>query len=73
MPMTISTIKPTASPSTSARAAAPRERDHDLPVLAAEQHAGMLRPQWDQLLSAGIQPALVLGAERRLEGKRQGS
>ncbi len=70
--MTINILKPVAPASTSVRRTAPRERDHDLPVLATEQHAGMLRPQWDKLLSAGVQPALVLGAERRLEGERQG-
>lgn len=69
MTATIRILKPIAPPVTGARRSAPREPGHDLPVLAAEQ-PGTLRPRWDKLLAAGIQPALVLGAERRLQGKR---
>ena len=43
--------------------------DHDLPLLAAEcnAHRG---PDWESLLEDGGQPALILGAERRLAGRR---
>ena len=43
--------------------------DHDLPVLAAGYelpHA----PDWESLIGDGVEPSLVLGAERRLEGPR---
>ncbi len=43
--------------------------DHDLPVLAAGYelpHA----PDWESLIGDGVEPSLVLGAERRLEGSR---
>ena len=43
--------------------------DHDLPLLAAAHE--LPRPTaWEPLLEAGIEPALVLGAERRWSGKR---
>ena len=47
----------------------PTEQDHDLPVLAAEEHP---RPNvdWETLLPTGMQPALALGAERRWKGSR---
>ncbi len=70
MPVTISILRPIAPPTTTpVRKLALRQHDHDLPVLAAEQH-DTPRPPWDKLLAAGIQPALILGAERRLQGKR---
>lgn len=69
MPVTISILRPIAPPTTPVRKLALRQHDHDLPVLAAEQH-DTPRPPWDKLLAAGIQPALILGAERRLQGKR---
>ena len=42
---------------------------HDLPVLAAEQAAPIITP-WESLLESGVQPALILGAERRSNGGR---
>jgi len=42
---------------------------HDLPVLATEQAAPVITP-WESLMEAGVQPALVLGAERRSSGGR---
>lgn len=45
------------------------EADHDLPLLAAQEQPSQ-RPDWESLLGDGVQPALVLGAERRLEGAR---
>lgn len=43
--------------------------DHDLPVLAKERNP--IAPiDWEPLLAAGVQPALVLGAERRWQGRR---
>jgi hypothetical protein len=39
--------------------------DHDLPVLGMELDPPH-RPEWESLLDAGVQPALLLGAERRL-------
>ena len=45
--------------------------DHDLPVVAAEQQADApQRPDWASLLDDGVQPALILGAERRSSGQR---
>lgn len=48
------------------RAEAP---DHDLPILALDEHPRVAL-DWDALLGKGVQPALALGAERRLQGKR---
>ena len=42
---------------------------HDLPVLAAE-HSPRVRPDWERLMENGAEPALILGAERRLQGRR---
>lgn len=44
-------------------------QDHDLPVLAVEENplAGV---DWEPLLAAGVPPALILGAERRWQGRR---
>ena len=43
--------------------------DHDLPLLAAAH--GLPRPiDWAPLLARGVQPALLLGAERRRSGRR---
>ena len=51
----------------------PREKvpadGHDLPVLAAEQNPPRL-PRWESLMDDGVQPALILGAERRTSGPR---
>jgi hypothetical protein len=44
-------------------------RDHDLPLLAREQ-APAVWLDWDELMAAGVQPALPLGAERRWQGRR---
>jgi hypothetical protein len=43
--------------------------DHDLPVLAASENLPR-PPAWDELLERGVQPCLVLGAERRSRGNR---
>ena len=42
---------------------------HDLPVLAASANLPRA-PAWDELLEAGVEPCLVLGAERRMRGPR---
>ena len=49
-----------------------RERSretHDLPVLAAMERPLSITP-WESLLEDGVQPSLVLGAERRSVGVR---
>ena len=46
------------------------EDDHDLPLLAAD-YTLPRPPDWESLLGDGVQPALVLGAERRWQGERQ--
>ena len=51
------------------RAASPRPEDHDLPVLAAGEELPRA-PGWPALMAKGIQPAVFLGAERRLSGNR---
>ena len=45
------------------------ELEHDLPLLAA-QYELPRRPDWESLFGDGVQPAIVLGAERRLQGER---
>ena len=45
------------------------ELEHDLPLLAA-QYELPRRPDWESLFGDGVQPGLVLGAERRLQGER---
>jgi len=57
-------------------AAAPKRRhasmqsqDHDLPLLAWQEHPKVWL-DWEPLLAAGVQPALILGAERRWQGRR---
>ena len=47
----------------------PPSDTHDLPVLAA-QEAGKVMTPWESLLEDGVQPALILGAERRSGGGR---
>ena len=42
---------------------------HDLPVLAALEGPRHLTP-WESLIDDGVQPALILGAERRSQGVR---
>ena len=51
--------------------AAPRVNaaDHDLPLLAAGAYEAP-HPNWASLLDEGVQPCLVLGAERRQRGPR---
>lgn len=46
-----------------------RPFEHDLPVLAKEQNP-MTPIDWEPLLAAGVQPSLMLGAERRWKGAR---
>lgn len=43
--------------------------DHDLPVLAATV-APPVCLDWASLMDRGVTPALPLGAERRLRGRR---
>ena len=43
--------------------------DHDLPVLATRESPAVML-DWEPLLAAGVQPALILGAERRWQGRR---
>ena len=50
------------------KAVAPSDM-HDLPVLATEQAAPVITP-WESLLESGVQPSLILGAERRSNGGR---
>jgi hypothetical protein len=38
---------------------------HDLPVLGVQESARNITP-WESLMDDGVQPALILGAERRL-------
>ena len=42
---------------------------HDLPLLGLDESPRFL-PEWDNLLVQGVQPALLLGAERRHRGPR---
>jgi hypothetical protein len=44
-------------------------QEHDLPVLAVEENA-RVQLDWEFLLAEGVQPALILGAERRGNGPR---
>jgi hypothetical protein len=37
---------------------------HDLPVLGVQESARIMIP-WESLMDDGVQPALILGAERR--------
>jgi len=43
--------------------------DHDLPVLAAQAMAER-RVDWESLMRDGVQPALLVGGERRWHGRR---
>ena len=52
------------------RRASPPADNLDLPVLAAAE-ASRYRPPWESLLDDGVQPALILGAERRSNGGRR--
>ena len=47
----------------------PAPQDHDLPVLACEENPPV-QLDWEFLLAQGVQPALILGAERRSQGRR---
>ena len=42
---------------------------HDLPLLGLDESPRVL-PAWDDLIVQGVQPALLLGAERRHRGPR---
>ena len=42
---------------------------HDLPLLGLDESPRFL-PEWDALIVQGVQPALLLGAERRHRGPR---
>ena len=62
-----------------ARAATPRRnvpaskrapvQDHDLPTLAAEEMPAR-DADWKSLLETGVQPAFLIGGERRWHGRR---
>ena len=43
---------------------------HDLPTLAVEEDPRVVTP-WESLIGDGVQPALILGAERRTAGPRK--
>ena len=47
----------------------PQVPDHDLPVLAAEEK-DQPRLDWEALMREGVQPALLIGGERRWHGRR---
>lgn len=65
-----SSLRPTASPRRSSGVRRALGTDgHDLPVLAAE-HSPRVRLDWERMMEEGAQPALILGAERRLHGPR---
>lgn len=49
--------------------ASPLADGHDLPILAAGEES-RYQPPWESLLDDGVQPALILGAERRSNGGR---
>jgi hypothetical protein len=61
------------------RAAAPRRNlpasirppvpDHDLPILAMEEMPAR-EEDWKTLLETGVEPALLIGGERRWHGRR---
>lgn len=60
---------PAAPPQLRPIARATGAADHDLPLVAAAHD--LPRPiEWEPLFAKGVQPALVLGAERRWTGKR---
>ena len=44
--------------------ASPLADGHDLPILAAAEQS-RYQPPWESLIDDGVQPALILGAERR--------
>ena len=43
---------------------------HDLPTMAVEENPAVITP-WESLIDDGVQPALILGAERRTAGPRK--
>lgn len=69
--MKIATRKPHArTPPRNVRAAKPPSvQDHDLPILALEE-ASARQLDWDELIEEGVQPALLVGGERRWHGRR---
>ena len=69
--MKIATRKPhTRTPRRNVRAAKPPSvQDHDLPILALEETC-TLQLDWDELIDDGVQPALLVGGERRWHGRR---
>ena len=59
-----------ARPSVHSRnVARPASQDHDLPLLAKQENP-TVSLDWEPLLLAGVQPALVVGGERRWHGRR---
>lgn len=69
--MKIATRKPhVRTPRRNVRAVKPPSvQDHDLPILALEE-ASTLQLDWDELIDDGVQPALLVGGERRWHGRR---
>jgi len=69
--MKIATRTPQSrTPPHSVRAVKPLPvQDHDLPVLASEE-APTQRLDWETLMREGVEPALVIGGERRWHGRR---
>ncbi|HEX4764511.1 MAG TPA: hypothetical protein VFU92_09235 [Usitatibacter sp.] len=53
-----------------AQRTSPPADNHDLPLLAAAEDS-RYQPPWESLLDDGVQPALILGAERRSSGGRR--
>lgn len=49
------------------------DADCQLPLVALAEQELPTRPDWESLLGDGVQPALILGAERRSQGTRQAS
>jgi hypothetical protein len=47
----------------------PAPRESDLPILAAEE-APMQPLDWEALMGDDVQPALLVGGERRWHGRR---
>ncbi len=67
--MKIATGKPPSASRNVHAAKQPPAQDHDLPVLAMDEIAAP-RLDWDALMRDGVQPALLVGGERRWRGRR---
>lgn len=58
-----------AAPRRNVPAPKPPVQDHDLPILAVDE-APARETDWKSLLDAGVQPAHLIGGERRWHGRR---